>query len=93
MRSVLAYEGTAALAMARAEPPDAILLDLGLPGMSGLEVAHTLRADGQPPRLVALTGYGTAEDREKTAEAGFDLHLTKPVDLGELAHALERLLA
>ncbi|HKX05101.1 MAG TPA: response regulator, partial [Methylomirabilota bacterium] len=64
---------------------------LGLPGMSGYDVARRLRAmpEGRDVRLVAVTGYGTEADRERTRAAGFDLHLAKPVD----PHAVEALLA
>ena len=89
----MAYDGASALALARSTHPDAVLLDLGLPGVSGLEVARALRADdGKQPVLIAVTGYGSQEDRERSAAAGFDLHLTKPVDFNQLTEALERLL-
>jgi PAS domain S-box-containing protein len=76
------YDGLAALAAAREMNPDVVLLDIGLPKMDGLEVARILRArvDGPRPLLVALTGFGQAKDRASTAAAGFDHHLTKPVD-------------
>ena len=77
-----AEDGPAALALAARFDPEIVLLDLGLPGMDGYEVATALRAD--PARvglvLVALTGWGAEQDRARTAEAGFDHHLTKPVD-------------
>jgi PAS domain S-box-containing protein len=78
----VAYDGLAALAAARDMHPDVVLLDIGLPEMDGLEVAKSLRAraDGPRPLLVAMTGFGQAEDRARTAAAGFDHHLTKPVD-------------
>jgi len=78
----VAYDGLAALAAARDMNPDVVLLDIGLPKMDGLEVAKSLRAhaDGPRPLLVAMTGFGQAEDRARTAAAGFDHHLTKPVD-------------
>jgi len=78
----VAYDGPAALAAARDMNPDVVLLDIGLPEMDGLEVAKSLRARGDGPRplLVAMTGFGQAEDRARTAAAGFDHHLTKPVD-------------
>ena len=62
--------------------PDVVLLDIGLPKLDGLEVARRLRESGEGPRplLVAMTGFGQAEDRARTAAAGFDHHLTKPVD-------------
>jgi PAS domain S-box-containing protein len=71
--------------------PEVVFLDLGLPGMSGYDVARRLRAmpEGRDVRLVAVTGYGTEADRERTRAAGFDLHLAKPVD----PHAVEALLA
>jgi len=78
----VAYDGLAALAAARDMNPDVVLLDIGLPELDGLEVARSLRArdDGPRPLLVAMTGFGQAEDRARTAAAGFDHHLTKPVD-------------
>jgi PAS domain S-box-containing protein len=62
--------------------PDVALIDIGLPGMDGYRLAQALRArpPARPLRLIALTGYGQAEDRRKALDAGFDLHLTKPVD-------------
>lgn len=82
----LAYEGAQALALAERERPDVVLLDLGLPGMDGLEVARRLRAAPATARsrLIALTGYGQDSDRRATALAGFDAHLTKPVDVQAL---------
>jgi len=78
----VAYDGLAALAAASDMNPDVVLLDIGLPELDGLEVARSLRARGDGPRplLVAMTGFGQAEDRARTAAAGFDHHLTKPVD-------------
>jgi PAS domain S-box-containing protein len=86
-----AYDGPAALDLARARPPDVVLLDIGMPGMDGLEVARRLRQDVglKQALLVALTGYGEDEDRRRSQEAGFNVHLVKPVDV----RALERLLA
>ena len=85
-----APDGPAALEAARAYRPDVVLLDLGLPGMSGYEVCRRLReghfANG--PLVVALTGYGQDEDRRRTREAGFDRHLVKPVNLEELRELL-----
>jgi signal transduction histidine kinase len=69
--------------------PDVALVDIGLPGIDGYEVARRVRAAlGSPVYLVALTGYGRVEDRFRAAEAGFDLHLTKPVDLDDLKSLL-----
>lgn len=77
-----AQDGPAALAAAAELQPEIVLLDLGLPGMSGLEVAPRLRAlpGLRDVKIVAVTGYGQEEDRRRTREAGFDHHLTKPVD-------------
>ena len=78
----VAHDGLAALAAAREMNPNVVLLDIGLPKLDGFEVARSLRAraDGPRPLLVAITGFGQAEDRARTAAAGFDHHLTKPVD-------------
>jgi PAS domain S-box-containing protein len=77
----LAYDGNAVNEVAQAFQPDIIFLDIGLPGKNGYEVAQELRR--QPAfanaLLVALTGYGSAQDREQSQAAGFDLHLVKPV--------------
>ncbi len=80
------HDGPSGLAHLSAAPPDVGIIDLGLPGLDGLELATRLRAtlgDRTPP-LIALTGYGSASDRARTAEAGFNVHLTKPVDIDEL---------
>jgi CheY-like chemotaxis protein len=67
--------------MARAMLPEIVFLDLGLPKLNGLEVARRLRTSPIRPRLlVATTGFGREEDRRRTAEAGFDHHLVKPID-------------
>jgi CheY-like chemotaxis protein len=81
-----AYDGPAALDSARGQPPDVVLCDIGLPGMSGLEVARLLRQDPglKDALLLALTGYGSDEDRLRSQEAGFNAHLVKPVDLEAL---------
>ncbi len=85
-----AYDGAAALETARGFRPDVVLLDLGLPRMDGYEVARRLRSQpgAAPLFLVALTGWGQAEDRRRTREAGFDCHLVKPVDAAELQNLL-----
>jgi PAS domain S-box-containing protein len=76
------YDGSAALSAAREFKPHAVLLDIGLPGASGYEVARALRdaAELAPLTLIALTGYGRDEDRDRVVAAGFDHHLVKPVD-------------
>jgi signal transduction histidine kinase len=82
----IAGSGAEGVAAARQFHPDVVLCDLGLPGMNGYEVASTLRRDPATAaaRLIALTGYGGEEDRRRSHEAGFDVHLTKPVDPGLL---------
>jgi CheY-like chemotaxis protein len=76
------YDGPSALEAARTYRPDVVVLDIGLPGMSGYDVARQLRQqpDFRRTPLVAVTGYGQDEDRRRSREAGFDHHLTKPVD-------------
>jgi CheY-like chemotaxis protein len=80
------YDGAAALAALPGLRPHTVLLDLGMPDMDGFEVARRIRADPTQAgmRIVALTGWGQESDRERTRGAGFDFHLTKPVDLGLL---------
>jgi CheY-like chemotaxis protein len=75
-----------AVAVARDFKPDVVFLDIGMPGMSGYEVARALRAtEGLPSmKLVALTGWGQPDDRRRSAEAGFDHHLVKPAELSEI---------
>jgi len=82
----LAFTGPEGLERARSFLPEVILCDIGLPGMDGWAVARQLRAEPETrgTRLIALTGFGLPEDRRRTLEAGFDRHLTKPVDLPEL---------
>ena len=86
-----AFDGQTAISAALSFRPDVVLLDLGLPVVSGLDVARELRRHREMAnmRLVALTGWGQEEDRRHTSEAGFDYHLTKPTDPEEL----EKLLA
>jgi PAS domain S-box-containing protein len=92
-RTRTVHEGRGVLEAAREFGPDIVLLDIGLPGMSGYEVARQLRADPRFSRtlLLAVTGWGSAEDRRRSHEAGFDEHLTKPVDLAELEPLLTRM--
>jgi signal transduction histidine kinase/CheY-like chemotaxis protein len=68
--------------------PDVVLLDLGMPRLSGYEVARRLRKDHPAVLLIAITGWGQSRDRTKSTDAGFDHHLTKPIDYRELAKAL-----
>ena len=77
------HDGRCALEAVERFQPDVILLDLGMPGLNGLQVARALRADKRYSslKIIAQTGWGDSEMRRRTAEAGFDLHLVKPVDL------------
>jgi CheY-like chemotaxis protein len=87
----VAYSGPDALNCVEEFDPEVILLDLGMPGMSGLDVAHQIhRRPGAHPELIALTGWGQSADRELTRVAGFRHHLTKPVDFAELQAVLAR---
>jgi CheY-like chemotaxis protein len=84
-----AAEGQEALEIVRAKAPDVALVDIGLPGIDGFEVARRVRAlDKRRPVLIALTGYGQPEDRQRATEAGFDHLLVKPVDPTALAALL-----
>ena len=83
-------DGLDGVEQALARLPKVALVDIGLPGIDGYEVARRLRAhpDTQAMRLIALTGYGLAEDQRRVLEAGFDMHLVKPVDIAQLLGAL-----
>jgi len=87
---VQARDGLEGVRMAAAQRPDVALVDIGLPGIDGYEVARRLRQapDTREIRLIALTGYGLAEDQKRVLEAGFDLHLVKPVELAALLDQL-----
>lgn len=87
-----ALDGPSAVSAALSCRPDVVLLDLGLPGISGLEVARELRRrpETADARIVALTGWGQEEDRRRTEDAGFDEHLTKPTDPLQLQQLLAR---
>ncbi len=76
----IATSGPAALELVRAERPDIILLDLGLPGMDGYQIGRSIRTTRPDCVLVAVTGYGRDEDRARTTEIGFNHHLIKPID-------------
>lgn len=82
----VAHDGPAALKLSSERAPRTAILDIGLPGMSGYELAERMRVElrGACPRLIALTGYGQESDRERAFEAGFDWHLVKPVDIARL---------
>ena len=85
-----ARDGLEGVRIAAAQRPDVALVDIGLPGIDGYEVARRLRADPQTReiRLIALTGYGLADDQRRVLDAGFDLHLVKPVELEALLEQL-----
>jgi CheY-like chemotaxis protein len=88
--TVSAYDGLQAFELAGAFRPDVALLDLGMPKASGLDVARRIRLQpwGQQTVLVALTGWGQAEDKQRTSAVGFDHHLVKPVSPRDLATLL-----
>jgi CheY-like chemotaxis protein len=84
------HDGVTALEAARASAPQVVILDIGLPGMNGFEVARNLRRrpDMADALLVAVTGYGQASDRQLSRDAGFDLHFVKPVSFAAIEDAL-----
>ena len=87
----VANDPDAALEAARARRPEIVLLDIGLPGMDGYELAKRLRREGfDRAFLAAITGYGEDEDRRRALEAGFDSHLVKPVEPEVLQALLTR---
>jgi CheY-like chemotaxis protein len=88
-----AYDGPSGLEAARRIMPDAILLDIGLPGMDGYEVARRLREEPATRHIhvIALTGYGQSSDIEQSRTAGIDHHLVKPARLQDILEQIERL--
>lgn len=90
--AVHAADGPSAVALASEMAPEVVLLDIGLPGMSGFEVAKKLRTvtNTQHARIVAVSGYGHPSDRQQSSDAGIDEHLVKPVDLAALRRTIER---
>jgi CheY-like chemotaxis protein len=84
-------DGAEAVGVARVFRPDVILLDIGLPGMDGYELAGKLRgmAETRDARMIAVSGYGQQKDRQRSTDAGFDLHLVKPVDPSRLREAID----
>lgn len=89
----VAYDGSDGIERFHAAPYDVVVCDIGLPGLSGYEVAPRLRATARSPRrpclLIALTGYGSEDEVQRAREAGFDAHLTKPVNLDALRRLLD----
>ncbi len=88
----IANTGTDALKLAYQHRPDTVILDIGMPGMNGYEVAKNLRRDawGARATLIAITGWGGEQDKRQALDSGFDYHLSKPVDPSELDHILSR---
>ena len=87
----LAHDGEQAVATADMQRPDVILLDIGLPKLNGFDACRRIRENSWAEKIliIALTGWGQEEDRRKSAEAGFDNHLVKPVNLAELMNLLD----
>jgi PAS domain S-box-containing protein len=89
----VAHDGLAAIDAVKRRAPAVVLLDIGLPGLSGLEVAARIRSEvADPPALIAVTGYGQEQDRQLSFDAGFFAHLTKPLDIEQLETLLRRLI-
>ena len=88
----LAHSGDEAIRLAQRERPSALILDIGMPDTSGYEVAQSLRQQewARQALFIAVTGWGQIEDKHRAHEAGFDHHLTKPVDAQELETLLKR---
>jgi CheY-like chemotaxis protein len=91
----VAYTGRGALEAVRQHWPDAVLLDIGMPDMTGYDVARAIREIDRerPICLIAVTGWGQMEDRARTRAAGFDHHLTKPVDPDQVTDLLREHLS
>jgi CheY-like chemotaxis protein len=91
--AVIAKDGPSAIEAAGTLQPNVVILDIGLPGMNGYEVAVRLRQDARHSNLsiIALTGWGSPEDKRRALEAGFDVHLTKPVFADDLRRAMNAL--
>jgi CheY-like chemotaxis protein len=88
---VTASDGPSGVQVAIDAHPEVAIVDIGLPGFDGYEVGRRLReALGRSVTLVALTGYGQADDRDRARAAGFDVHLTKPADVELVAAVIER---
>ena len=85
-----AHDGHQAVELAGDFRPDVVILDIGLPGMNGLDACRAIRTAewGRSIFIVALTGWGQEEDQRKTRDAGFDAHLVKPVEPGELSRLI-----
>lgn len=90
--TAVAYDGAQAVEVARNFDPDMICMDLGMPRMDGFEAAREIRRSGKSPAMVALSGWGAESDRQRSAEAGFDMHLVKPVKPDDLRALIVRFL-
>jgi len=90
--TAVAYDGAQAVDVARNFDPDLVCMDLGMPRMDGFEAAREIRRSGKSPTLVALSGWGAESDRRRSAEAGFDIHLVKPVKPDDLRALIARFL-
>jgi CheY-like chemotaxis protein len=90
----VAHDGKTGIEVARRFRPEVVLCDIGLPGFDGYAVSRTLRLEPELKEayLIAVTGYGQEEDQLRAREAGFDAHLTKPIDLSELEQMLAGLM-
>jgi CheY-like chemotaxis protein len=91
----IAHSGADAIAIARTFRPDVVLLDIGLPGMDGFQVCAAMRREVEvkDAYLVAISGYGDEDARRRSAEAGFDQHMTKPIDFEAIEALLRRAFA
>ncbi|MBY0472667.1 response regulator [Patescibacteria group bacterium] len=90
----VAFNGLDGVHKAREQHPDIVVLDIGLPDIDGYEVVRILRSESSfVSPIIALTGYGQKEDKERALEAGFNHHLTKPVSLKELERAFKKVSA
>ncbi|SDE44881.1 two-component system, chemotaxis family, CheB/CheR fusion protein [Dyadobacter soli] len=94
-RANVSYAGQEALGLLESQPTDIVLMDISMPQMDGFETARQIRnrPDGSKIAIIALTGYGQSDDKKRTRQAGFDGHLVKPIDLGELNELLNQLFA
>lgn len=84
------YNGESALAAAAQRPPQMVLLDLAMPGIDGYQTLERMRAQAGMRKVfaIAMTGHGSQDDRRRTSSAGFDAHLTKPVELNSLVEMI-----
>jgi CheY-like chemotaxis protein len=88
----VAHDGLEAIDLFERMQPDVAILDIGMPGLSGHEVARRIRAQntGRPVKLIALTGWGQKADKDRAAESGFDFHFTKPIEPAQLSELIKR---